>query len=74
MLYKRREYAEAMLTLRKVADRSPKAPELRYHLAMAQLKSRARAATRTSLEQPLKCGGTFPESGEAQKTFDELGN
>ena len=67
MLYKRREYAEAMLTLQKAADRSPKAPELRYHLAMAQLKCGARAAARTSLEQALKCGVTFPASDEGPK-------
>jgi Tfp pilus assembly protein PilF len=74
VLYKRGEYAEAKQTLQKAVDRSPKTPELRYHLAMAQLKSGALDAARTSLQQALNSGVTFPESGEAEKTLRELAN
>jgi tetratricopeptide (TPR) repeat protein len=72
VLYKRGEYAEATRTLQKAVDRLPKAPELRYHLAMAQLKVGALDAARTSLEQALNSEITFPESGEAERALREL--
>jgi tetratricopeptide (TPR) repeat protein len=72
VLYKRGEYAEATRTLQKAVDRLPKAPELRYHLAMAQLKVGALDAARTSLEQALNSEITFPESGEAERALRKL--
>jgi hypothetical protein len=41
---------------------------------MAQLKSGALDAARTSLQQALNSGVRFPESGEAGKTLRELAN
>jgi tetratricopeptide (TPR) repeat protein len=72
VLYKRGEYPESMNPLQKAVDRAPHAPELRYHLAMAQLKSGARDSARSSLEQALKSNVAFSGSDEARKALGEL--
>jgi tetratricopeptide (TPR) repeat protein len=72
VLYKRGENREALSTLQKAVDKSPRAPELRYHLAMAQLKSGARDAARMSLEQALKFNVRYSGSDEASRTLKEL--
>jgi predicted Zn-dependent protease len=72
VLYKRGEYADAVSALQKAVDQSPQAPELRYHLAMAQLKSGARDAARSNLEQSLKSNGGFSGTDEAKKTLASL--
>jgi Tfp pilus assembly protein PilF len=72
VLYKRGENADAMSALKKAVDKSPQAPALLYHLAMAQLKSGARDSARTSLEQALKSPAAFSGSDEAKKTLEEL--
>jgi tetratricopeptide (TPR) repeat protein len=72
VLYKRSENTDAISALQKAVDKSPQLPVLRYHLAMAQLKSGARDSARTSLEQALNPGATFAGSEEAKKTLDDL--
>jgi tetratricopeptide (TPR) repeat protein len=72
VLYKRGEYADALRALEKAVEKSPTAPELRYHLAMAQLKSGARDAARSGLEQALKPKFAFAGSDEAARTLGEL--
>lgn len=72
VLFKRGDNAAATSALQKAVDKSPQAPVLRYHLAMAQLKSGAREAARGNLEQALKSGAAFSGSDEAKKTLSEL--
>ena len=72
VLYKRGEYADAVTALQKAVDKAPRAPELLYRLAMAQLKSGARDSARTNLDQALKSGAAFSGSDEAKKTLEEL--
>jgi tetratricopeptide (TPR) repeat protein len=72
VLYKRGDFADAAGALQKAVDKSPQAPVLLYHLAMAQLKSGARDSARISLEQALKSGAVFSGADEAKKTLAEL--
>jgi len=72
VLYKRGDYADATGALQKAVDKSPQAPVLLYHLAMAQLKSGARDSARTTLEEALKSGAAFSGGDEAKKTLAEL--
>jgi tetratricopeptide (TPR) repeat protein len=72
VLYKRGETVDAVSALQKAVDRAPQAPALRYHLAMAQLKSGARDSARANLEQALKSAAPFSGSDEAKKTLEEL--
>lgn len=72
VLYKRGEYGEATRALQRAVDKAPQAPELRYHLAMAQLKSGARESARSSLEQALKSKIAFAGSDDAKRALGEL--
>ena len=72
VLYKRGDYADALNALQKAADQSPQAPEFRYHLAMAQLKSGTPDSARTNLEQALKSNVAFADSDEAKNTLANL--
>jgi Flp pilus assembly protein TadD len=72
VLYKRGENTDAISALQKAVDKSPHLPVLRYHLAMAQLKSGARDSARSSLEQALNPGATFLGTEEAKRTLDDL--
>ena len=72
VLYKRGENADAISTLKKAVDKSPQAPVLLFHLAMAQLKSGARDSARANLEQALKSSAAFSGRDEAAKTLQEL--
>jgi tetratricopeptide (TPR) repeat protein len=79
VLYKRGDYDDALSVLQKTVDQSPQAPEFRYHLAMAQLKSGARDSGRSSLEQALKSNVAFSEATRPKRpwracTADEAGN
>jgi Flp pilus assembly protein TadD len=72
VLYKRGENTDAINILQKAVDMAPQTPVLRYHLAMAQLKSGAREPARANLEQALKAGAPFSDSDVAKKTLAEL--
>ena len=72
VLYKRGEYSDALSALQKAVNQSPQAPEFRYHLAMAQLKSGAPDSARSSLEQIVKSNVAFSDSEEAKKTLASL--
>jgi Flp pilus assembly protein TadD len=72
VLYKRGDYAAALSPLQKAVGKAPQAPELRYHLAMAQLKSGARDSARSSLEQALQSKAAFAGSDDAQKILAAL--
>jgi tetratricopeptide (TPR) repeat protein len=69
VLYKHGEYADAVTILQKAVEQAPQAPELRYHLAMAQLGSGARELARSNLEQTLKSNLAFRDSDDAKKTL-----
>ena len=72
VLYKRGEYADSVTALQKAVDKAPRAPELLYHLAMAQLKSGASESARSHLDQALKSGMAFTGSDEAKRTLADL--
>jgi predicted Zn-dependent protease len=72
VLYKRGEYADAVMALQKAVDKAAHAPLLLYHLAMAQLKSGARDSARTNLDEALKPGAAFTGSDEARETLADL--
>ena len=72
VLFKRGDNAPATSALQKAVDKSPQTPVLLYHLAMAQLRSGARDAARSNLEQALKSGAVFSGSDEAKRTLSEL--
>ncbi len=55
--FKRGEYAEAVETLARAAQRAPGSNEIRYHLAMAELRVGERDRARTDLEGALSGGG-----------------
>jgi len=72
VLYKRGDYAGAVSALQKSVDKAPQAPELLYHLAMAELKSGARDAARHSLERALKSKVAFSDSDAAKRALADL--
>ncbi len=72
VLYKRGEYADSVTALQKAVDKAPRAPELLYHLAMAQLGSGQSASARTHLGEALKSGTAFSGSDEAKRTLADL--
>ena len=72
VLYKRGEYADSVTALQKAVNKAPRAPELLYHLAMAQLKSGASESARSHLDQALKSGMAFTGSDEARRTLANL--
>jgi tetratricopeptide (TPR) repeat protein len=72
VLYKRGEYAASVTALQKAVDKAPRAPELLYHLAMAQLKSGASDSARTNLDEALKSGTEFTGSDMAKRTLADL--
>jgi Flp pilus assembly protein TadD len=72
VLYKTGENADALNALQKAVAQSPRAAVLRYHLAMAQLKSGDRDAARTNLQQALNSAAVFTGSDEAKRTLTQL--
>lgn len=54
--FKRGEYAEAVEALARAAQRAPESKEIRYHLAMAELRVGQRDRARTDLEDALSGG------------------
>jgi tetratricopeptide (TPR) repeat protein len=71
VLFKRGENADAINVLQKAVDKAPQSPVIRYHLAMAQLKSGARDSARANLEHALKLS-PFADSDDAKKTLANL--
>ena len=54
--YKRGEYSDAAAALERAVQRAPEAQEIRYHLAMAELRAGRRDRARTDLEAALAGG------------------
>jgi tetratricopeptide (TPR) repeat protein len=64
--------ADALPLLQRALDKSPKSPEIRYHLGMAQLRSGNRSAARQSLQTALAAGIEFQGSSDARSTLATL--
>ncbi len=70
--YKRGETASALPVLGKAVSLAPEAPVVRYHLAMAQLKSGQTETARSNLQQALKVGDQFEGAGDARTALASL--
>ena len=70
--FKRGEYQESLPLLQEAVDKSPESPLMRYHLAMAQLRTGNRAAARQNLEAVVSSGRTFHGISEAQAALAEI--
>ena len=68
VLIARGEYAKAISVLQPIVDKVPNAAVVRYHLAMAQVKTGDVAGGRANLEAALKSGDGF-EGAAAAKTL-----
>ncbi len=69
---KNRDVATALPALEKASAALADAPELRYHLAMAQLQAGQRAPAEKNLTQVVEHGGAFPGDEQARKALAEL--
>ena len=70
--YKHGYVTRALSTLGQAVNLAPGAPVLRYHLAMAELKSGQTVAARDNLEQALSGGKPFEGSAEARSVLTRL--
>lgn len=70
--FKTGDLHDALPTLERAADRAPDAKEIRYHLAMAQLKSGDRDKARVNLQTALSGAANFTGSNEARQTLASL--
>jgi tetratricopeptide (TPR) repeat protein len=70
--FKRGEVQEALPVLEKAVEREPESPVIRYHLAMAQLKTGQRDKARTNLQTALGKAGAFEGSEDARLALVEL--
>lgn len=70
--YKRGDLTRALSTLGQAVNLAPSAPGLRYHLAMAELKSGQTVAARDNLEKALSGGKPFDEIVNARAVLTQL--
>jgi len=70
--YKRGEYNEALELLGRAVSLSPELPEIRYHLALAELKSGQQTQARSDLEAALSRGEQGGWSSEARAALAAL--
>jgi tetratricopeptide (TPR) repeat protein len=73
VMFKLGQYAEALPVLERARERSPDSKVIRYHLAMAQLKSGQRDKARENLETALTGKANFAGVDEARTTLASLG-
>lgn len=71
--FKLGEYDAALPVLERALERAPDSKVIRYHLAMAQLKSGQRDKARENLETALTGKATFAGVDEARTTLASLG-
>jgi tetratricopeptide (TPR) repeat protein len=64
--FKRGEYQEALQVLERAVATQPESPVIRYHLAMAQIKSGQEDKARTNLQTALGKARTFEGSEDAR--------
>jgi len=73
VMFKLGQYGEALPVLERAAERAPDSQVIRYHLAMAQLKSGQREKARGNLETALAGTANFAGVDEARTTLASLG-
>jgi tetratricopeptide (TPR) repeat protein len=66
------DFHEAESLLQQAVDKAPAAPEMRYHLGMAQLRSGEPQAAEQSLESALEANRPFAGMDEARATLAQL--
>lgn len=72
VMYRLGRHDEAVAALTKAIDVVPNAPELRYHLGMAQWKAGDKIAARANLEAALQSKAGFQGHEEAELTLAAL--
>lgn len=70
--FKSGDFHAAESLLQEAVDRSPGAPELRYHLAMAQLRSGESQAAQQNLQSALQSPQTFAGMDDARAVLAQL--
>jgi len=74
VMFKLGELGEALPVLERAAEHAPDSKLIRYHLAMAQLKSGQRRKARDNLEAALAGAASFTGADEARTVLASLGN
>jgi len=69
---KNRDVAAALPALEKASAALENAPEMRFHLAMAQLQAGQRVPAEKNLVQVVEHGGVFPGNEQARLALEEL--
>ena len=72
VMYRLGRHAEAVAALGKAVEKVPNAPELRYHLGMAQLETGDKKGAQENLEAALASKAEFPGVGEARAAVAAL--
>ncbi len=67
VLYKRGDYAEAIVKFAKAAELLPENPTIRYHHALGLIKTGDKEKARQELEAALGAEGSFPEKKDAER-------
>ncbi len=70
--FKSGDFHGAESLLQQAVEKSPDRPELRYHLAMAQLRSGEQQAAQQNLESALHSSQSFAGADEARSTLAQL--
>jgi tetratricopeptide (TPR) repeat protein len=70
--YKSGQFQAAAALLQQAAERLPGDPTLRYHLAMAQLKTGDSSGARSNLEAAIKSGKPFDDFNDARAALSQL--
>jgi tetratricopeptide (TPR) repeat protein len=70
--FMRGDYHGAEALLQQAADEAPDAPEVRYHLAMAQLRSGESQIAQQNLEAALRASRPFEGINDARATLAQL--
>lgn len=71
---KRQEYAQALPLLERAAERAPESPEIRYHLAIAELNAGQPERARSNLKAALSGSAKFFGIEEARSALAALNN
>jgi tetratricopeptide (TPR) repeat protein len=72
IMYKKRQYPQALSLLQESAGKLPTEPEVRFHLGMTQYMLGAEEPARAALELALKPDKEFPGREEARKSLAVL--